>query len=313
MNEVAALHAAARRYLIDRHAKWTARYAEIGHPTSGRYSEQALDTFPRSNVLAAILEDVEWFRPEDWTTVQAARDDLVTVAGSAENMFTCDPISDVDARAMAEERKLFVRYLNSLEEPQLHDIEPLPYRRVLGEAEAATLRSQLAAAWGIAGGYWYPLDGVERQDVLAFQAPYFRRDLPGSTLHRLIGESGVSRVYELREYGPNYELDLGEMDPEYNGAEGYWCAESLDLDHIRLARILSHRRRARVSCRYSASLARLGPVRVDLAVLLRESTSKPNKEMKLARACRVIDLSSMGRAAYLQSRSQESFRHARKH
>jgi hypothetical protein len=143
-------------------------------------------------------------------------------------MFTCDPISDVDARAMAEERKLFVRYLNSLEEPQLHDIEPLPYRRVLGEAEAATLRSQVAAAWGIAGGYWYPLDGVERQDVLAFQAPYFRRDLPGSTLHRLIGESGVSRVYELREYGPNYELDLGEMDPEYNGAEGYWCAESLD-------------------------------------------------------------------------------------
>jgi hypothetical protein len=35
-------------------------------------------------------------------------------------------------------------------------------------------------------------------------------------------------VWELREYGPEYEQDVSLFDPQYNGAEGYWSSGELD-------------------------------------------------------------------------------------
>ena len=35
-------------------------------------------------------------------------------------------------------------------------------------------------------------------------------------------------MWELREYGAEYECDVALFEPIYNGAEGYWSSPSLD-------------------------------------------------------------------------------------
>ena len=35
-------------------------------------------------------------------------------------------------------------------------------------------------------------------------------------------------MWELREHGPSYEIELSEFDPSYTGAEGFWSSAELD-------------------------------------------------------------------------------------
>lgn len=44
----------------------------------------------------------------------------------------------------------------------------------------------------------------------------------------LLAERNVTRVWELREYGPEYELDAAVFEPAYNGAEGFWTSPTHD-------------------------------------------------------------------------------------
>lgn len=218
-----ALHTAARRYLMMVHSRWTERYAEIGGGRSGAYTRQELDTFPRYNVANAMLEEVERLQPDEAWTLAEARERVVEAGACAQTVFT-DPAGGViQARAMAEERSAFESYVRTLTEADLAHIEPLPYRRVLRASEVERGWRDLHDAWGVKG-YWYPLDESPRPDVIAFQAPYFDRDVGGTALRRILDSRGVGRVYELREYGANYELALALLDPEYNGAEGFWYA-----------------------------------------------------------------------------------------
>ena len=76
MNLIHSLHNAARRYCIDRRARWTNAYATLN--ASGRasvrrpdgrleYTDEEYDIFPRYNVLSAIRSEGERFpgpRPE---------------------------------------------------------------------------------------------------------------------------------------------------------------------------------------------------------------------------------------------------------
>jgi hypothetical protein len=220
----AELHTIARRYLLERHAEWTRRYSEIGAPTGRRYSAAALDTFPRYQVLQAILDEVERWQPGDFPDLPTAREALAEAGRSAESLFTQPPHGEIEARAMAEEREAFRAFVRSVPEADLAAVEPLPYRRCLREVEERRLRARLAQVWGIADHYWYPLAETRRPDVLALQAPAFDRAIGGPGLQRIVGGWGVRRVWELREYAGSYELELSELMPHYTGAEGYWTA-----------------------------------------------------------------------------------------
>jgi len=61
VNASLALHTAARRYCLDWHAYWCDRYSEIVSNDGDRqqdgyhYTPEALATFPRYNVLNAIV------------------------------------------------------------------------------------------------------------------------------------------------------------------------------------------------------------------------------------------------------------------
>src|SRR5437868_2858914 len=121
---VSMLHKAARHYCVERIAFWHKRYAELnasgrgrGAPRDGNwtYSNEAYDMFPRYNVLAAILSDIEHFVPADFATVMALRDMLAAAAESAESMFTRGTMNDIEFAAQSEERRLFTRYVTEID------------------------------------------------------------------------------------------------------------------------------------------------------------------------------------------------------
>ena len=226
------LHAAARRYCIDKHHYWTKRYGEIakaGRDRDGNtYTNDALDVFPRYNVLNAILVEVERFTPQDFSTLEEAKE-LISASGHlAEDMFTKAPTSSIAKKAMEEERTAFVHFIQTLSEEELGKVEPLSYRRVIQTSEKQQIWARLKKVWDIQDSYWYPLSESNPGNVVAFQDKYFQEEVEAVTLRTLLMKHGITRVWELREYGPEYEMELADFSPYYNGAEGYWCSQDMD-------------------------------------------------------------------------------------
>jgi hypothetical protein len=101
--------------------------------------------------------------------------------------------------------------------------------RELRGRERDDLWNRIGSAWGVTGECWYPLTDIAKRDVLALQAPHFQRELVDSgKLRNLLAAHAVQRVFELREGGSAYELELADLEPRYTGDEGYWCSEAMD-------------------------------------------------------------------------------------
>ena len=142
---------------------------------------------------------------------------------SANDQFTVDPLDDIERNAQDDERNKYSEFVRSLSEESVWHYEALPYQRVLNESESETLWQTLSHNWKIElGGYWYPLVRKTKEDVLAFDADAFYSGVPNQAFARLLRTFVASRVYELREGGPNYQLDPEAVEPIYNGAEGFW-------------------------------------------------------------------------------------------
>lgn len=226
------LHTAARRYCIDRYHYWSEMYTEMVKTGRDRddsnYTDNALRVFPRYNVLNAILVEIEGFTPQDFSILEEATKLIGTVGRTAEDVFTKDPSSPIAEKAMDEEREAFVHFIQTLSEEELGDVEPLPYRRTLKTSESRQIWTELMKAWDIQDSYWYPLSDCSIDNVNAFQDKYLREEVGPETVRTLLAEHGIIRVWELREHGPEYEMELTAFDPYYNGAEGYWCSENMD-------------------------------------------------------------------------------------
>jgi hypothetical protein len=234
VNAPLALHTAARRYCLERHAYWCKRYSEIVRKRGDRqrggyhYTREELATFPRYNVLNAIRVELERFEPANLGDVEQTRTLLVLTGQTAQDDFTQKPIGEIDEQAMAEERGDFCRYVGGLKDSDLDSIEKLPYRRVLTKEESKTIWSRLRSRWAITEGYWFPLFECKLPDVVAFKTKAFDEAAAYSRLRNILAARGIGRVWELREYGPEYEEDLALFEPFYNGAEGYWSSGDLD-------------------------------------------------------------------------------------
>ena len=214
MNSSLALHTAARRYCLERHSYWCDRYSEIARQGSERqrdgyhYTPEALATFPRYNVLNAIRIELERMNPTSFGNLENTRSLLVVAGETADDDFTREPIGEIDARAIAEERAGFCRYVSGLKPSDLNAVEPLPYRQVLTTAESKSIWSRLRSRWEITHGYWYPLVECALPDIIAFDANAFNDAVKVKQLQDVLSNRGIERVWELREYGPEYELDV---------------------------------------------------------------------------------------------------------
>jgi hypothetical protein len=228
------LHVAARQYLIKRHAYWTGKYAKLVQGVERlrgwRYSDEELSIFPRYNVLSAILIGVEGFDPSHFISFDEARNAILAVAQSAESIFTQGPHGLIENTVMAEEREAFRLFVENYSEDNVAQEEPLFYRRVLSPSESEDIWDKVQSRWGvIRREYWYPLIDRTNDNIEAFQDKSFEKVITTDGLRAILANHGLTRVFELRESGVEYELDLSvAFDPYYNGDEGYWCAEQAD-------------------------------------------------------------------------------------
>lgn len=230
--EVERLHVAARRYCADRFEVWTKEYQRLvaagGDRRGPDYTPEAYRTFPRYQVLDAIRTDLERLTGADVVSLDDAREMFALAGLTAENAFTSYDEPQAQAAVLAE-REEFARFVREVPNAILSAVEPLPYTRVLSPDEAEQVWGSVERVWGLRRReYWYPLAETERSDVEAFQAPYFFRAVTPERLGILLAERGVTRVWELREYGPEYELDASAFEPDYNGAEGLWTSHARD-------------------------------------------------------------------------------------
>jgi hypothetical protein len=230
--EVERLHVAARRYCADRFGFWAKNYQRLVESGSDRrgadYTPEAYRTFPRYQVLDAIRTDLERLTGTDVGTVDDAREMFALAGFTAGSAFTSYDRPEARA-AVLEEREAFPRFVREVPTAVLSEVESLPYTRVLSPNDAKEVWGSVERAWGLRRREcWYPLAKTERTDVEAFQAPYFLRAVTPERLRVLPAERGVTRVWELREYGPEYELDVFAFQPKYDGAEGFWTSSNLD-------------------------------------------------------------------------------------
>ena len=227
------LHTAIRRYCFERYAYWTSKYSELGRAgrdrMGSRYTDEALSTFPRNNVLEAIRQELERYRPEDFSDLEEARAFFQLAAMQAENSFTKSHLDGVKSKAMAEEREVVANFIGNLSEEDLVSVEPLPYCRVLGTEEGAILRKNLLLRWGIDKDYWFPLSDEPRPArVEAFQDKYFEKEVGEKRIRAILEKHGVGKIWEILEGDVDYEIDVTYLRPQYTGVEGIWFDDDLD-------------------------------------------------------------------------------------
>ena len=233
VNLASALQTAARRYCIERFAFWADRYMEIVRSGRDRhgcdYTPEALAVFPRYNVLNAIRIEIERLDSDILCDLDDTREMLILAGSVAEDDFTRRSICEIDANVMAEERDSFCQFVCGNSNADLLCVEQLPYQRVLTRPESEQLWGDLCDRWQMKKkNYWFPLDVHPRAELMAFDASAFQEHCPPLVLRNALTARGVSRLWELREYGPEYAQAVALFDPHYNGAEGYWTSREMD-------------------------------------------------------------------------------------
>ncbi len=229
MGRIAVLHNAARHYCVEQSAHRHREYAQLAaagrerttiRSGSWEYTKEAYGIFPRYQVLAAILAEVERFVPADFASVEESRSLLKLAGETAESPFTKSQ-NPVAIQAVQDERRRFIEFIGSADEQRLPDLPPLPFRRVLGDVEHRQLHELLRNRWGS----WYGgcVDsGNAPADVNTLHVAVM--DTPGAydRVRRLLLDHGIKRLLELREWGEGYERETGDANFTYNGAEGFW-------------------------------------------------------------------------------------------
>lgn len=232
MTQNEALHTATRCYCQERARHWGKRYEAIGAHSS---TAEGRNLFPRYLILDDILVEILRLVPATFRSLKQARK-LVADAAEPACIAMVERFSkdDIAARAVGEEANLFRDFVASIPADALWQVEPLPYRRTLSDPERAQVAERLRERWNV-DGFWYPLAseppaGEVGMDYVAFLVDHFHADSANPTrlLQRELAKRGVERVWEMREFGPEYEISLETFLPTYNGGEGFWTAEPMD-------------------------------------------------------------------------------------
>jgi hypothetical protein len=243
MNNKTALHTAARRYCQDRFHEWMESYKELQLKEKWKvenlfkpgwdYSEEAFGVFPRYRIDKAIRIEVERLAPESSNSLEELRSQLISACDIAEGRLRSELKNEIARKALREESEDYKTYIRILNEGDLLSVAPLPFRRVLADKECKELWSQLKMTWDIGEGYWFPLrEGQAPPNVLAFHVDYFKAINGFAILRNVLGQRGISRVFELHEFGPDepdYEIELSIFEPAYRwGGEQYCTATGVD-------------------------------------------------------------------------------------
>jgi len=101
------------------------------------------------------------------------------------------------------------------------------HRRLLSKEESMNLHTKLKQRWGVSG-YWYPLKTPVPKDldIICLVDECFEPYI--TKLQNALLALNVTKIYELREYGDEYEIETKFFEPYYSGAEGYWFDKKME-------------------------------------------------------------------------------------
>ena len=218
---------------MDRYNDWSEKYAAIAKNGNDRrgieYTDEAYATFPRYNVLSAILLGIEKLDFDCLPPLAELKELLEILAQTSQTIFTENLGNEIAVAVDQEERDLFCGAIQQAEKNKLSNIEPLFYRRVLDAEEVKKLWQGIEKNWGADGSYWYPLDSKTHPSLIAYNLNDIDEAALQKNMHDYIANTDINRVFELREYGDeNYLVDLGAEDFCYSGAEGFWISAKND-------------------------------------------------------------------------------------
>jgi len=241
MDVITALHTAARRYCQERFFYWIQIYEDLQRKENWQvqklfepgwdYSEEAYRTFPRYRIDKAIQIEVERLAVDSGVVLDEMRARLLKACDVAEAQLEAELKEPIARKALQEEGQDYRAYMLVLRANDLDDIEPLPFRRVIGELESKRLWNQLKEVWGIDRSYWFPLkEGPVPQNVVAFHSDYFEAINGVALLREALLSRNIARVFQLHEFGdPDYEIELGIFEPDYrDGGESYSTSDRCD-------------------------------------------------------------------------------------
>jgi hypothetical protein len=244
MSSSQALHTAARRYCQSQSDYWyhfatELQSTKLCDPSS--YRQTLLDSYARSTMLMVICTDIERLDPNQLEDIENTRELILHIGRVAQEFPQHPNMGQTSARqvfqptfgintedAIAHERQAFCTYIQELSDSQLQSVQPLPYQRVLAPAESSTMWHKLRHRWQIIGWHWHPLMQCKLPDITAFKADAFETFCSSISLVEMVSSRGVTRIWELREYGIEYHQDVLLFNPTYNGYEGYWTSDGLD-------------------------------------------------------------------------------------
>jgi hypothetical protein len=234
MSDAHGLHTAARRFCIAQYAEWVQKYAQL-KPTAENYltpgwtySEDQCRIFPRYRLAKATLINLERTVPH---TNLRLEDMLETTLDAGENAFSSLSSellrlnSAIALHALDDQRASYSAFLMQIAAQDHIDVDALPFRRVLSEAESEALWEKLKDTWGVrgAGFGWFPLsEDAAPKGALTFHAELWDARNGSEVLKRFLAEAHIERCFLLRELGPpDYEIDTALADAVYDGSESF--------------------------------------------------------------------------------------------
>lgn len=232
MNEIEALHTAARSYCIDRDAE--IEIYDVRLLKSGRLGPVFVTDAVESIVLGAIQLAVEGVVPNDFSSVADLRAFLLTTARTVD-AYPIRPqrLTPEEARSRQNAaREAFRQFIEGLSADALPAVEPLPYRRVLSLRECDRLWIRLKRRWDAPKptAFWYPLiEGPPPPYTQAFHERPFNAAIPPQRLQAILAHHRIRRVYRLHTGGhQHFEMDVSLLFPWGIGGEPYWTSEKMD-------------------------------------------------------------------------------------
>ncbi len=195
-----ALHTLARRYCIER-------------------SEKA--EFLGWKALDRILGKVERLDYDALPPLDDLKNFLLNVAWKLSVLPTGAPIPPEEPDGsfeLQQECELFSDYIQSIKDSDLGSVPQLPYRRVLPEGEARTLRERIGLK----------LEGISLSSVHRDWSP-FVATLGNEGIRELFIKNNITRLYEPKKSPErSYLLDICLWDPEWAPPEIDWTSNNVD-------------------------------------------------------------------------------------
>jgi hypothetical protein len=235
LSGVEALHTAARRYCSERADVWRFRFFERAplHDPGTFWDEERETDNAHYRVLDAIGAALEAITPAESASLEEFRKLLLAAAASAVDEYLPGDHLPSLREVVQDEGRLFAAYLQGLSDADLARVEPLPFRRVLKEAESARLWAELKARWAVGRHpMWYPFDRHESDEpppnAQVFDMPRLDEQFD-PRLREVLAVLGVSRLWQLTKepFEHDYELDLALLEPVSSDLdETYWTDAS---------------------------------------------------------------------------------------